>query len=127
MIVWDGWHILNGDALREKFIAHGITTSVITMREALIEGPAQPEVNNSFFEKRANYISQNFDGAEHEYDLHVVRELVKLESLESHSEINLWFENDLFCQVNLWFILKYLQERGKAKKLFRIIPPMHPV
>ena len=32
MITWEGWHILNGDALREKFIAHDISASVITMR-----------------------------------------------------------------------------------------------
>ena len=35
--------------------------------------------------------------------------------------MNLWFEDDLFCQVNFWFCV-YLLSSNKTLKLYRIFP-----
>ncbi|SIQ07325.1 hypothetical protein SAMN05880574_10526 [Chryseobacterium sp. RU37D] len=37
------------------------------------------------------------------------------------SEVNLWFEDDLFCKVNMWFCLSILPE-NKNLTIYRILP-----
>ena len=32
-----------------------------------------------------------------------VPEFLKMQNIPENSEINLWFEDDLFCQVTFWF------------------------
>ena len=43
-------------------------------------------------------------------------------NIRDNSDINLWFGGDLFCQVNLWFVLNLLKENLSECKLFLIIP-----
>src|SRR5690606_28631822 len=39
-----------------------------------------------------------------------------------HVEIHLWFEDDLFCQANMWFILSLLATRKREATIFRVFP-----
>lgn len=36
------------------------------------------------------------------------------------SEFNLWFEYDLFCQVNMWFVMSIINELPIKKKVFAV-------
>ncbi len=47
--------------------------------------------------------------------------LSTLSILADQSEVCLWFENDLFCQVNMWFVINLL-EYNESLKVFRIFP-----
>ena len=54
----------------------------------------------------------------------VADELLRLDAVEAGDEVNLWFEYELFCSVNLWFCLNEL--KGSRAALFRVAP-VHPV
>jgi len=114
------FHILNGDALKEQFPAT-ITGEKIVFRECLVDGPVKADSLPEFYQLREHYLSQHY-GAEQQpaYNSYVVSEFEKILNIPEGSEVNLWFEDDLFCQVNLWFCIHLL--RNKAVKLCLVRP-----
>lgn len=114
------WHLVNGDCLREQIAAMETTATLVTMRECLCVGPVEPHAD--FFGRRAAFIAQAYDAPEEKYRVWVQDELDRLGSLPADAELNLWFEADLFCQVNLWYLLHRLQAAGRIHGLFRVTP-----
>ena len=45
-----------------------------------------------------------------------------MQDIPKNSEINLWFEDDLFCQVNFWFVMSLLKNKKKNYQYFLIRP-----
>ena len=41
----------------------------------------------------------------------MVTEFERIQNIPPNSAIYLWFEDDLFCQVNCWFALALLQDQ----------------
>jgi hypothetical protein len=128
IVVSDPWasespqlHIVNGDALRELFQKTSASGDKMVMRECLVVGPVEP--GKDFWAKRKQFIHQAYDAPPAKYDEWVGREMEKLATVKPAAEINLWFENDLFCQVNLWFLMAEIQRLGLPNKIFRIFPP----
>jgi hypothetical protein len=111
-------HVLNGDALAEKFPVAG---EVVVCREALINGPVHSR-GEQFWKDRARYLAGAFTAEEITYFADVKTEFEKLPVLKA-DEINLWFEHDLFCQVNMWFVLHFLHQNKIDTPLFRVMPP----
>ena len=109
------FHILNGDCLAEKFPKNLEGESII-WREALIDGPVS---DSNFFENRKRFITENYD-SESNYDELVVKEFQKMQNLPEDSDVFFWFEDDLFCQINFWFLISNLN-LGKTK-IFRVFP-----
>ena len=109
------FHILNGDCLAEKF-PKNLQGDIIIWREALIDGPVS---DDDFFENRKRFIVENYD-SERSYEDLVVKEFEKIQSLPENSVIYFWFEDDLFCQVNFWFLVSSLN--SKNLKFFRVFP-----
>lgn len=109
------FHILNGDCLAEKFPKNLEGESII-WREALIDGPVS---DNNFFENRKKFITENYD-SESDYDELVLKELQRIQNLPEDSDVFFWFEDDLYCQVNFWFLISNLN-LGKTK-IFRVFP-----
>lgn len=109
------FHILNGDCLAEKFPKNLEGESII-WREALIDGPVS---DNNFFENRKKFIKENYD-SESDYDELVVKEFQKMQNIPEDSVVFFWFEDDLFCQVNFWFLISNLNLRNK--KILRVFP-----
>ncbi len=50
----------------------------------------------------------------------VVKEFEKLINAPDNSEFNLWFEYDLFCQVNMWFVISIVNSLPINKKIFAV-------
>lgn len=102
-------HILNGDATRSIFQDSGIEGDVIVWREMLCEGRT-PATRNMprFFEERAAFLQQAYGIDSTAYLADVERDRQLLQKASGYDEIVLWFEFDLFCQVNLVFVLYYL-------------------
>jgi hypothetical protein len=114
-------HILNGDALREKLQPMKLPGRYVVCRECLIDGPVRAEINESFWTLRANFIARAFHESQHDYHEVVRREFEKLQTGDQ-DEIYLWFENDLFCQVNYWFCIAYLSTQNKSTQIYRVFP-----
>ena len=97
-------HILNGDSLKEQFPAN-IGGQVIIMREALVSGPVQAGTLEELYDLRAAYLLEAFGPQEKKYHDHVVPEFEQIISIPGDEKVYLWFEEDLFCQVNMWFCI----------------------
>lgn len=114
-------HVYNGDALAMSLQDAPWAKDTIVMREALIDGPVNAIVNESFWSTRAKFIAQNYQSEHISY-----REQVRLE-ISRIAQVNeplcLWFENDLFCQVNYWFLLHLLFQQKRTHEVFRVYPP----
>jgi len=113
-------HVLPGDATVHKFKAAGFEGDIAVCREALIAGDVSAETLPEFWENRARFLAGEYPGNDDSYHEKVVREFAKLTALQSGSEINLWFEYELFCQTNMWFCLSLLAE--STADIFRVAP-----
>ena len=117
------YHILNGDALIDRFVASQFNgDSIIIVRECLIEGNLSGNTLAEFWQNRAEYIANVYHENQENYFKRVVSEYQKVIAAPDHSEFNLWFGYDLFCQANMWFVLSILIDLPINKKIFVVYP-----
>lgn len=114
------YHVLAGDSLVDEFGKTGLEGKAIVCREVLIDGPIDADALHEFWEQRARFIVAAHGSDEIEYHEKVAGELILLTELESDDEVNLWFEYELFCSVNLWFCLFLLSETEAT--IYRVEP-----
>lgn len=115
------YHILNGDCLADQLSQTKINQDFIVCRECLIDGNLNAENMDDFWKIRAKFISDSYYVSTEEYYIKTVSEFEKLNNIPENSEVCLWFENDLFCQTNMWFVLSLLSGKQNLK-LYRIFP-----
>ena len=103
--------------MAERFPSEEIEGEIIIARECLVDGPVNARSLEDFFDIRSAFIEEAFN--EGSYQQVVVSEFNKIIRIEK-GQVYLWFEEDLFCQINLWFIcsLLYLKEVD----VFLVIP-----
>lgn len=119
------YHILNGDALKSQF-PESIKGERIVMRECLVDGDVQGKTFDEFFNTRAKFIQNTYSDSDSEYKDNVLPEFQKMKSINAASDVNLWFEDDLFCQVNFWFIVHYLNALSISEfNIYLIRPEVH--
>ena len=114
------YHVLPGDAQVEEFKKTGIEGEVIVCREALVDGPIDADTLYEFWEQRARFILAEYGDDEIEYHEKVADPLSQLAELADDDEVNLWFEYELFCSVNMWFCLSLVEPTGAA--IYRVEP-----
>lgn len=120
-------HILNGDATLPGFTEAGIDGDILIWREVLSEGPVAGDISSSaFWQKRSDWICTTFGDTPERYQEEMLNQLEKLS--EPYEEINLWFEFDLHCQVNLLGIMNMLnrQTNLSAPEVYLISPASFP-
>ena len=116
------YHILNGDCLKEMF-PKNIKGELIVARECLVDGSVSGETLDELLQVRAKFICSRYPVlSEEEYHQGTSLELKKILKINEEDEVNLWFEDDLFCQVNFWFCLNLLFESDKIKNIFLVRP-----
>lgn len=115
------YHILNGDALKIQFPQKEIPGQLIIAKECLIVGPVKPTNTSNFWQIRKNYLTQSY-GNLHDYDTEVRHEFEKIKHIDRDSEIHLWFEEDLFCVVNMWFSVHLILAHQPTPKVSWIKP-----
>ena len=102
-------HILSGDSLVEPFSKTELEGEVIVCRECLVDGPVSAEGLEDFWELRERYLTKSFPEVEQDYREKVVDQFVHAWNSADGNEVNLWFEYEAFCQVNLWFTIWMLR------------------
>jgi hypothetical protein len=115
-------HILNGDASAAVLKQSNLEGHLLPWREALIDGPA-PRVatDDDWISIRAEHLAgayaQEIPNCERS-----LRELFRgLESFSQYDEVVLWFDPDLFCQVNLIFVLHWFSRRDRGDTKLSLI------
>jgi len=99
-------HVLNGDSTAAVFARAGIDGATLVWRDILCEGPVTARIAAPG--ERAAYLSRHLeiDAAQYVAGWHDAH--TALARAADHDEIVLWFEQDLFCAVNLWYLLDCL-------------------
>ncbi|REC48749.1 DUF1835 domain-containing protein [Candidatus Chryseobacterium massiliense] len=115
------FNITNGDCLAEQLKETTISGEMIICREALVTGSLQAENLDVFWKIRSEFIAENYGDTKENYYRKVVSECNKIMQIPEDSEVHLWFEDDLFCQVNMWFCLTLIP-KDKNINIYRIFP-----
>jgi hypothetical protein len=110
------YNILNGDSLAHSFPDAKIEGDIIVVREALMDGDLSGDNLNDFWRSRAKY----HGSTEAEYHSGVAKEFEKIMNAPDNTEFNLWFEYDLFCQVNMWFVISIINSLPIKKKVYAV-------
>lgn len=116
------YHILNGTCLYDKF-PQQIKGEKVVMNEALLHGPLGGNLTlEEFWQLRANFwqVSMN------DYEDKIVIPLGKLVEAKGEDTILFWFGINLFCQINIWFLLNLISQKRKASKIGIIYLPVYP-
>ncbi len=120
-------HILNGDSTLHGFEQTGLEGDAIVWREVLSEGPLEKNISSgNFWKTRSEWICKTFNETPDNYQQKILDPLSKLS--EPYDEINLWFEFDLHCQVNLIGAMNYIKQQTNlsAPDVYLICPADYP-
>lgn len=105
------YHILNGDSLKQRF-PQSIDGEIIVARECLVDGNVEGSDFELLMSNRAKFIGQYPECMSEDYYEKTVPEFKKIIALNADCEITCWFEDDLFCQVNFWYVLFLLSQQS---------------
>ena len=114
------YHVLPGDAQVPAFKATNIIGELLVCREAMIDGDVSGDNLDEFFSDRAKFIADTNDIDGSEYQRNVASQFRRLTEVGAGDEVNLWFEYELFCSVNLWFCLDLLS--STEARVYRVAP-----
>ncbi len=114
-------HILNGDILHDRFPA-SLDGRKLVARECLVDGDVLGATLEQIGKSREEFLLDVYGVPIREYRENSLAEFKKIQTIPSGEEVMLWFEDDLFCQVNLWFIIWLLDEARKDHPLFLVRP-----
>lgn len=103
-------HITNGDSFTQRLQSLDIKGDIITWREMLCEGKTENNVGSeSFWKTRFDFLHKNYKVSKSIFIEKTLKEYRSLCNHKQQDEIILWFEYDLFCQVNMIAVLSWLK------------------
>ena len=107
-------HITNGDSFTEKLNTLKLKGDIITWREMLCEGKTLTNVGSeSFWKTRFEFLNKNYKISKSWFIEKTLKEYRSLCNHKQQDEIVLWFEYDLFCQINMIAVLSWLKTHRK--------------
>jgi hypothetical protein len=116
-------HLLNGDATAAVFAATGLAGERLVWRDILVEGPvAVGDATPAALAARARWLAGRLGIDRAGYERAVREQAAGLARALGHDEVVLWFEQDLFCAVNLWSALDWFARHAPATRLSLVYP-----
>jgi hypothetical protein len=105
-------HIYNGDSTAGTARAAQIPGEHVSWREALVCGPAPADLpEQEFIEVRAQHLAAAYNAPVEKCRAELRAMHDALATYPEHEEVVLWFEHDLFCQVQLIYLLQWFAAR----------------
>ena len=115
-------HIANGDSTRHQLEKSGLQGDIVVCREVLCEGNIVEDVGSDlFWQSRYTFFKNECGVDKLEYFDKTIKEFVQLQDVSEYGEVVLWFEYDLFCQVNLMAICTYLLKHYKSAVWYYLV------
>jgi hypothetical protein len=114
-------HVANGSATTTLIQAAGIPGELSIWADPLYEGPVPGDLADSeLIGVRARFLAGPSEDADAvEQGIRRWREVI--DDVESYDELVLWFEHDLFDQLNLIQLLTWMKTRLPASTIVRLI------
>ncbi len=111
-------HITNGDSFTERLNTLNLKGEVITWREMLCEGKTLTSVGSeSFWKTRFEFLNKNYKVSKKWFIEKTLKEYRSLCNHKQQDHIVLWFEYDLFCQVNMLAVISWLKANRKYAEI----------
>lgn len=111
-------HITNGDTTTQILKKLNIKGDFITWREMLCEGKTTTEVGSeSFWKHRFEFLKTSYKVTKKTFIDYTLKEYRALCKHKQQDEIVLWFEHNLFSQINMLAIISWLKRFRKGRKI----------
>ncbi len=111
-------HITNGDSFTQRLKSLNFKGAIITWREMLCEGKTETNVGSeSFWKTRFEYLHKNYNVSKSWFIEKTLKEYRSLCNHKQQDEIILWFEYDLFCQINMIAVLSWLKTHRRDAQI----------
>lgn len=111
-------HITNGDTTTNYLKKLNFSGEFITWREMLCEGKTTPDVGSeSFWKNRYDFFKTSYKVSKQKFIDYTVKEYRSLCNKKDQNEIVLWFEYDLFCQINMIAVISWLKRYRKGHNI----------
>jgi hypothetical protein len=115
-------HIVNGESTAKTLKSTKNKGQIFSFKDALITGPAPATKNRHEFRAvRAEHLAQSYGVKSSICHKDLVQQDAVLESTKKHDEVVLWFEHDLFCQLNLLYLLDWFNQANLQKTKISLI------
>ncbi len=103
-------HITNGDSFTQRLRELKFKGKIITWREMLCEGKTVTNVGSeAFWKTRFDFLHKNYNVSKSWFVEKTLKEYRSLCNHKQEDEIILWFEYDLFCQINMLAVISWLK------------------
>ena len=111
-------HITNGDSTTKYLKKLQFEGQFITWREMLCEGKTAVQVGSEqFWKLRFDFLKTSYKISKKQFIELTLKEYRMLCKQKRQNEIVLWFEHDLFCQINMIAVLSWLKRYRKGRKI----------
>lgn len=108
-------HITNGDSTTNYLKKINLKGEFITWREMLCEGKTTTDVGSeTFWKNRFEFFKSSYKINKKTFIDYTLKEYRNLCKKKSQKEIILWFDSDLFCQINMIAVLSWLKRYRKG-------------
>lgn len=112
-------HITNGDDFTLKLKSLNLQGDIITWREMLCEGKTETSVGSeSFWKTRFDFLHKNYKITKSWYVEKTLKEYRSLCNHKQQDQIILWFDCDLFNQVNMLAVISWLKHHRKYAEIY---------
>ncbi|MFT0715602.1 DUF1835 domain-containing protein [Flagellimonas lutimaris] len=111
-------HITNGDSFTSRLQSLQFNGDVITWREMLCEGKTLSTVGSeSFWKTRFEFLNKNYQVSKSWFIEKTLKEYRSLCNHKQQDQIVLWFEYDLFCQINMLAVISWLKTHRRHAEI----------
>ena len=111
-------HITNGDSFTLRLQGLNLKGDIITWREMLCEGKTETNVGSeSFWKTRFDFLHKTYNVSKSWFVEKTLKEYRSLCNHKQQDQIVLWFEYDLFCQINLLAVVSWLKTHRRHAEI----------
>jgi len=115
-------HILNGASVEKTLQESTVPGDFFSFRDALITGPAPAELQtDDWCRIRAAHLADSYGVDQSNCESGLRQQSATLATAINHDEVVLWFEHDLFCQLNLLYLLNWFSNAELKKTKLSLV------
>jgi hypothetical protein len=111
-------HILNGESTEGTLKQSSVPAVFFSFRDVLVQGPTPTGTDDQEWRRiRSAHLVESYGVEIEACEQGLLSQEETLRSASQHEEVVLWFEHDLFCQINLLYLLNWfaLERLGQTK------------
>jgi len=115
-------HIHNGESTAGTLREFGFPGEHFAVKEVLMCGPTPAGLSqDDWFALRAKFLADEYELELEDAERDLRKQGQVLDRISEHDEVILWFEHDLFCQINLIYFLDWLSQRPSGATRLSLI------